>query len=350
MKGKTMRAMMFLGPGKLELQEIPVPEPGPGEILVRIRAATTCGTDVKSYKRGYHLLNPPCLFGHEFAGDVAETGSGVRDFKQGMRIMTHNSAPCGYCYYCKHGQHNLCDDLLFNFGAYSEYTLIPSAIAKLNTFPIPDHLSYAQACILEPLVSVVHGQRWLDIQPGETVAVIGVGPIGLMHVQMALHSGAVQIITADLIDARLGIAGKSGATATINPLREDPVELIRDLTGGAGVDAAIESAGTLDAWHTAIDGVRKGGRVEWFGGLQGGTMIELDTTWIHYGELTLHGTFHGTPLDVHRAYELLASGVIDTDPLISDEMPLEKVEQAINRAIKGEVVKIVINPDLPADV
>jgi L-iditol 2-dehydrogenase len=341
--------MMFLGLGRLQLQEIPVPKPGPGEILVKIRAATTCGTDVKTYKRGYHLLSPPCRFGHEFAGDVAEVGGDAGDFKPGMRIMTHNSAPCGCCYYCRHGQHNLCEALLFNFGAYAEYAVIPAPIARLNTFTIPDNLSYAQACILEPLVSVVHGQRWLKIQPGERVAVIGVGPIGLMHVQMTLHSGAVETIAADLIDTRLAIAKKSGASATINPRRDDAVESIRSLCDGLGVDAAVESAGTLEAWHTAVNCVRKGGRVEWFGGLKIGTAIELDTSRIHYGELTLHGTFHGTIQDVRDAYELLVSGVIDTQPLISDEMPLEKVEEALKMVLNGQVIKIAINPDLSPD-
>ena len=344
---KTMRAMMYLGPEQLELRETPIPTPGPGEVLVRVRSATTCGTDAKTYRRGHHLIQPPKTFGHEFAGDIVEVGEDVTDFKVGMRVVPHNSAPCQTCYYCKHGQENLCGDILWNFGAYAEYATIPAPIVRLNTFVIPDEMSYAQASILEPLVSVTHGQRIIQIKPGEHVAIIGAGgPIGLMHVQMAVYSGAAQVIAVDLSDTRLEVAGKLGATSLINPKDRDPVETIKALTEGRGVDVSIESAGAKEAWLTAIQAVRKGGRVLWFGGLKGGTPIELDTHWIHYGELSLHGTFHGTPLDVHRSFELIRSGVINTQALISDERPLEEVEQSLLRMIRGEVVKISINPEL----
>jgi L-iditol 2-dehydrogenase len=346
-KGKTMRAMMYLAPEKLELREIDIPSPGPDEILVRVRSATTCGTDAKTYRRGHHLIVPPTTFGHEFAGDVIEVGKDVTGFKPGMRVVPHNSAPCQTCYYCKHGQENLCDSILWNFGAYAEYALIPGPIARLNTYEIPDGMTYAQASILEPLVSVTHGHRIIQIQPGEHVAIIGAGgPIGLMHVQMARYAGAAQVIAVDLSDTRLEVAAQLGATHTINPAEQDPVEVIKALTNGRGVDISIESAGAKEAWLTAINAVRKGGRVLWFGGLKGGTTIELDTHWIHYGELSLHGTFHGTPLDVHRSFELIQYGVIDTRALISEERPLEEVEESLLRMIRGEVVKIAINPEL----
>lgn len=349
MSQENMRAMMFLGPGELELQEIPIPQPEPDQVLVKIHAATTCGTDAKAYRRGHHLMKPPTLFGHEFAGEVVAVGSEVKNFSMGMRVVPHNSAPCQVCFHCKIGQENLCDDLIFNFGAFAEYAIIPGPIVRLNTFEIPDHISYTQASILEPLVSVVHGQRILQIQPGERVAIIGAGgPIGLMHLQMALCSGASQVIAVDLSDTRLKVAEKLGATATINPSADDPVEAIRTLTNGMGADVTIESAGAKAAWITALNAVRKGGRVQWFGGLKSGETIDLDAHWVHYGELTLYGTFHGTPLDVQRAFELINSGVIDTESLISGELPLERVEDALKMMIEGEVVKIAIRPDLPA--
>ncbi len=349
MSQENMRAMMFLGPGDLELQEIPIPQPEQDQVLVKIHAATTCGTDAKAYRRGHHLMKPPTLFGHEFAGEVVAVGSEVKNFSIGMRVVPHNSAPCQVCFHCKIGQENLCDDLIFNFGAFAEYAIIPGPIVRLNTFEIPDHISYTQASILEPLVSVVHGQRILQIQPGERVAIIGAGgPIGLMHLQMALRSGASQVIAVDLSDTRLKVAEKLGATAIINPGDDDPVEAIRSLTGGLGADVTIESAGAKAAWLTALNAVRKGGRVQWFGGLKSGETIDLDTHWVHYGELTLYGTFHGTPLDVQRAFELINSGVIDTKSLISGELPLERVEDALKMMIEGEVVKMAIRPDLPA--
>ncbi|MGD8849511.1 MAG: zinc-binding dehydrogenase [Anaerolineales bacterium] len=347
MTAEMMRAQRFYEPGKLVLEEIPRPEPGPGELLVKVRAATTCGTDVKTYKRGHPKIIPPILFGHEFAGDVVAIGEGVENFKVGMRVVPHNTAPCNTCFYCKHGQENLCDQLVYNFGAYSEYALIPAPIVTINTFELPEHMTYAQASILEPLVSVAHGQRVLQIQPGEHVAIIGAGgPIGLMHLQMARHAGAAQVIAVDLSEPRLEVARQLGATATINPGEEDPVEAIHNLTEGRGADVTIESAGALAAWETAFKAVRKGGRVNWFGGLKGGTDIQLDTGWIHYGELTLYGTYHGTPLDVYRSFELLRSGVIDTQSLISAEMPLSQVEDALELMYAGEVIKVVINPEL----
>jgi L-iditol 2-dehydrogenase len=288
---------------------------------------------------------PPTTFGHEFSGEIVEVGSEVQKFKPGMRVVPHNSAPCQTCYYCKHGQENLCGSILWNFGAYAEYAIIPGPILRLNTYEIPEGMNYAQASILEPLVSVTHGQRIIDIQPGEHVAIIGAGgPIGLMHVQMAVYAGAAQVIAVDLSDTRLEVAKRLGATATMNPNSIDPLDAIKSLTDGRGVDVSIESAGAKEAWLTAINSVRKGGRVLWFGGLKGGTSIELDTHWIHYGELSLHGTFHGTPLDVHRSFELIRSGVIDTQSLISEERPLEEVEESLQRMIQGEVVKVAIKP------
>lgn len=347
MSEEMMRAQRFYEPGKLMLEEIPRPEPGPGELLVKVRAATTCGTDVKTYKRGHPKIVPPILFGHEFSGDVVSIGEGVDRFKVGMRVVPHNTAPCNACFYCKHGQENLCDQLVYNFGAYSEYAIVPAPIVAINTFEIPDHLSYAQASILEPLVSVVHAQRVLQIQPGEHVAVIGAGgPIGLMHLQLAHYSGAAQLIAVDISETRLEAARSLGATTTINPKNEDPVEAIKALTDGRGADVTIESAGAVEAWETAFKAVRKGGRVNWFGGLKSGTDIRLDTGWIHYGELSLYGTYHGTPLDVHRSFELIRAGVIDTQALITMEMSLSQVEQALEMMHAGEVIKIVINPEL----
>jgi L-iditol 2-dehydrogenase len=344
-----MRVMMYLGPGQLELREAPIPQPGPDEILLRVRAATTCGTDLKTYRRGHPKVLPPTPFGHECSGDVVAVGAQVKNFKAGMRVVPHNTAPCNTCFYCKQGQQNLCEDLVYNFGTYADYLVIPGPIVRLNTFIIPDHLSYAEAAVMEPLVSVAHGQRVLQIQPGERVAIIGAGgPVGLMHLQMSLRCAASQVIAVDLSDERLAMARELGATATINPARQDPVAAIYELTGGRGADVVIESAGAKEAWITAFESVRKGGRVQWFGGLKEGTSVELDCAWIHYRELPLYGVYHGTPLDVLRAFDLLASGAIDVRPLISRELPLERVEDGLKMMLEGKAIKVAINPELPA--
>lgn len=342
---KYMRAVMYLGPEQLELRQIPIPEPGADEILVRVRAATTCGTDVKTYRRGHPKFPPPFVFGHEFGGDIVKVGSEVKEFKPGMRVTANVFAQCGTCFYCRHDQGNLCENLVYNFGAFAEYIIVPGSIVRLNTFEIPDHVSYAQAAILEPLASVVHGQRLIQIQPGERVAIIGAGgPISLLHLQMAIHSGASQVIAVGHNDTRLEIVGQLGATSIVNAKREDTAATVQELTGGRGADVVIESAGTKLAWETAVNTVRKGGRVLWFGGLPGGTKVELDATRIHYGEITLYGIHGGTALDAYRAFELITSSVIDTQPLLSGELPLERVEEALKRMMAGEVVKMVINP------
>ncbi len=342
---KSMRAAVYLGPEKIEIRRVPIPILQTGEILVRVRAATTCGTDVKTYRRGHPKFPPPLVFGHEFAGDVVAAGAEVSDFQPGMRVTSNVFAECGECFFCLKGQGNLCERLEYNLGAFAEYIRIPASIVRVNTFVLPDHLSYAQAAMLEPLVTVVSGQRKISIQPGERVAIIGSGgAVGLMHQQCALIAGAQEVIAVGHSDYRLGIARQLGAAHLVNARDEEPVGRIRELTGGYGADVVIECAGTLDAWQSAVQAVRKGGRVLWFGGLPGGSRIELDAVRIHYEAIDLYNTHGGTSGDARRAFELLASGAIDVRSLITGEFPLEQVEDALQQMIAGEAIKLVIIP------
>jgi L-iditol 2-dehydrogenase len=343
-----MKAVQYLGPGKLELKlDVPMPQAGEGELVVKVLMAATCGTDVKTFQRGHPKFKPPSPFGHEFTGEVIEVGPGVAHFQVGMRVTSNVFAPCGVCFLCKMGQGNLCEDMVYNLGAYAEYLRIPASIVRYNTFELPEGFPPAQAAVLEPLVSVVHAQNRLAIQPGESVIILGAGgPIGLMHLQMALRSGAAQVIAVDLSKARLEIASQLGATTCIKAPDPTLEDIVLGLTSGRGVDAVIECAGTPETWLQAVELVRKGGRLIWFGGLPGGTDIALDTHKIHYGELTLLGTHGGTPLDALRAFELITSGVINTEVLISDEVGLDQVEEALVRMGRGEVIKVAINPEL----
>jgi L-iditol 2-dehydrogenase len=341
-----MRGMMYIAPGQLELRTLPVPKPGPEDVLVRIRTATTCGTDVKTYKRGHPKFLPPMVFGHELSGDVVEVGSQVKKFKPGMRVVPHNSAPCGKCYYCKRGQHNMCDDLIWNWGAYAEYIVVPGPIVSQNMFELADDLPYERACMVEPFSTVIHGQRVIQIRHGESVAILGSGgPIGLMHLQMALHSGASQVIAVDLKEQRLEVAKRLGATRVVNASQEDPLAVIKDLTDGRGADVVIESAGTKTTWEQAIQVARKGGRVLWFGGLPTGTVVNVDATLAHYNELSFFGVFHATPQDVETAFQLISNNVLNTEALITTEMPLGQLKEALNLMIEGSVVKVAIRTD-----
>ena len=346
MADRRMRGIIYQGPGKLEVADVPVPVPGPGEIVVKVGAALTCGTDLKTYLRGHPIQKPPMLWGHEFSGDVSAVGAGVKAFEPGMRVVAHNSAPCGACYWCRHEQQSLCPDIVYNYGAYAQYVRVPAPIVTLNTYRLPDHVSYAEAAAVEPLSTVVHGQRILGIQPGERVAIFGAGgPIGLMHLQMARSRGASQIIAIDTKPARLEVARQLGATALVNPAETDPVAAVRELTDGIGADATIEAAGQLVTWQGAAKAVRKGGRVLWFGGLPGGTQVEVDSFDVHYGEVSFFGTYHCTPIDVYTAFSLISAGVVNTKVLVTREAPLEGVEEALLSMRDGTAVKVAIIPN-----
>ncbi len=339
-----MRGVFYTAPNRLAIQEVPIPVPGPGELLVKVMAATTCGTDLKTYRRGHPKFPPPFLFGHEFAGDIVAVGEDVDGFSPGMRV-TANVLPLRRMFYCQHGQDNLCESVHYNFGAFAEYIVIPPSIVKSNTFQIPDDMPYEHAAVLEPLVSVVHSQRRLDIQPGETVAVIGAGgAISLFHLQLALLAGASEVWGIGHSDSRLAVFSKSGACKVINSKNEAAVERVKEWTDGRGADVVIECAGTKSAWEDAVKMVRKGGRVLWFGGLPSGTSVELDAAWIHYGEITLLGVHGGTVADAEEAYRLLATGEVDPRPMLSGEFSLERIEEAFQQMIDGTAIKLVIRP------
>ncbi len=343
---KKMRAAVYLGPEKIDLRSVSIPEPSLGEILVKVRAATTCGTDVKTYRRGHPKFPPPFIFGHEFGGDVVKVGKGVERFREGMRVTANVFAECGECFYCKHGQGNICTNLIYNFGAFAEYIIIPDPIVRRTAFEIPSHIPYAHAAFLEPLVTVVHGWNKVAIQPGETVAIIGAGgPISLMFLQLALRAKASQVIAVGHSPARLDVAKELGATHIVNAKNTDTVTAVRELTQGYGADVVIECAGTKQAWETSVDVVRRGGRVLWFGGLPGGTKVEIDAARVHYGEIALLNMHGGTAEDAHEAFNLIVSGAINFAPMLSGELPLEQVELALKKMIAGEVVKMVIRPE-----
>jgi L-iditol 2-dehydrogenase len=219
----------ILGPEQIELRSLPIPEPKEGELLVKVRAALTCGTDVKTYRRGHPKFPPPFVFGHEFGGDVVAVGKGVNAFREGMRVTANVFAECGECFYCSTDREIYVRNLVYNFGAFAEYMIIPASIVRRTTFEIPAHISYAQAALLEPLVTVVHGWHKVAVQPGETVAIIGAGgPISLMFIQLLLHNGAGQVIAIGHSSSRLAVAKELGATQVINAKKTDTITAIRE--------------------------------------------------------------------------------------------------------------------------
>ena len=342
-----MKAAMLYGVRDLRIMDLEVPKVDVGEVLVRVKAATTCGTDLKIFQRGYveKVIKLPTVFGHEWAGEVVEVGEGLEWPKIGMRVRAGNSAPCLHCVMCSKGKYNLCENMIWLWGAYAEYIKVPAHMVRVNMQEIPSHISYEEAAITEPLACVLHGVEEARVKLGDSVAIIGAGPIGLLHLLTVKRAGAEKVIMIDLVEERLDFAEKLGADETINAGKENVEEKVRQSTSGYGADVVIEAIGKQQTWEQALKLVRKGGTVLEFGGCPPGTEIRVNTEQLHYGETTVLGTFHATPLHFRKALNLIASKTIDVAPLITRKMPLERINEAfeILSTSKNEI-KIAIQP------
>jgi L-iditol 2-dehydrogenase len=297
-----VRALRLYGPGDLRLEDIPDPVPGDGDVLLQVEVALTDGTDLKAYRRGHPVLlgELPSPFGHEVCGlDVAT----------GRRVVAANSAPCGACAACRRGQETLCESLfpLLN-GAYAELLLVPERIAARNLLPVPPGLAPEVAALTEPLACCLHGIDVAGVEHGQTVAVVGLGAIGLMLCACVADAGARPVGVGSR-EERRALAPAFAAVAA------EP----------EGVDVAIEAAGTVEAWERALSLVRPGGTVLAFGGLPRDARVAVDPYRIHYEEVRLVGSFHHTPRHVRAALAFLASGAYPFERLITHEVGLEGV-------------------------
>jgi len=350
LKGK-MKAVRFYAPGKIVLEDVDIPQIGSNELLVKVKAALTCGTDVKMYKRGHPKVKPPMTMGHELSGTVAEAGKDVPSrFKKGDRVTVANSAPCNECFFCKTGKPNLCEHLeetLIGFsvdGAYAEYIRVPAPIVRQNTYVVPDGVSFEEAALLEPLACAVNGDDAANIGLGDVVAIIGSGPIGLIHLQLAKLRGASKVIVTDMKTERLRIASSLGADVVVDAQKEDQLSRVRELTSGLGADKVIEAVGLAQTWELAFQMTRKAGTTLFFGGCPSGAKVSLDTERIHYEDLTLKGIFHHTPSSVLKAYRLIASGRFNGKPLVTERTSLSGVEDALLKMSRGECIKTAVLP------
>jgi L-iditol 2-dehydrogenase len=293
-----VRALLYHGPGDLRVEEAPRPEPGPGDVLVEVEVALTDGTDAKAFRRGHPLLlgEVPSPFGHEFCGiDVAT----------GRRVVAANSAPCGACPPCRRGEETLCENLRpFLNGAYAELLLVPARIAERNLLPVPLGLAPEVAAMVEPLACCLRGIERAEVEAGQTVAVVGPGPIGLMLCAAARDAGAHVV----------AVGGRPER-------RELAVEFGAEPGDGRGADVVVEAVGTAEAWRDALELVRPGGTVVFFGGRE----LAVDTFRLHYEELTLRGAFHHTPRHVRAALAFLASGAYPWERLVTHRVGLEQV-------------------------
>ncbi|HHY94037.1 MAG TPA: zinc-binding dehydrogenase [Firmicutes bacterium] len=350
---KTMNKMaMCYGNFDLRIEEHPIDEPRPGEVQLAIKAALTCGTDVKIYKRGYPFLKPPFPVGHEYAGEVIAVGEGVDPALVGKGVVTSNGAGCQFCFYCKRDQDNLCEGSEADFdqyvqmgGGFAQYINVHAPIVQQNLKVMPEGMSYEQAAMVEPLSVALHGINMADIKIGDTVAIIGAGPMGLLQTQLAKLRGA-RVISIEKNRERLEQAGKMGADVLVCPDdEEDVVKAVRSCAnGGRGPDRVIEAVGLPQTWELAIALARKGGTVVEYGGCASGTTITVDTKRLHYDELTIKGSYSATAYETEVAFDLLARGVIRAADYISGVYPLERTKEALDAHLNQKGIKFEIKP------
>jgi L-iditol 2-dehydrogenase len=339
-----MRQAVLRGPRALDLIEIPIPSPGPGEVIVRIRAALTCGTDLKTFRRGHpRLAFGP--FGHEAAGDVEQVGEGIEGFTAGQAVVFTPTAGCGRCAACRRGADNHCGTLFdeMALGAYGDYVRIPRRIVQRHLFAKPRTLSYVDAAFLEPLACVVHGWARLGKVTRGPVAIIGLGAIGLLHVQEARRRG-LEVIGVGRGAVSLALAKRLGAQEVIDAVEADAGPALRALTGD-GPEVVIECTGALEVWQTAPSLVAPGGRVLLFGGLASGSEPAFDATRLHYGEVDLISTFHYCTVDVGEALRLLQSGTVRPAEIVTDLRPLDGIRQVFDDLDRGAGVKYAVLPE-----
>lgn len=342
-----MKAAMLYGIRDLRIEEVDVPRAGMGEVLVKVKAATTCGTDLKIYQRGYveKVIKLPSIFGHEWAGEVSEVGEGLEWPVKGQRIRAGNSAPCLHCTMCQRGNYNLCENMTWLWGAYAEYIKVPAQMVLVNMQEIAPHVSYEEAALAEPLACVLHGVEEAGVKLGDSVAIIGAGPIGLLHLLTVKRMGVEKVAMIDLVDERLNFAKQIGADETINGKKEDEIEKVKQFTRGYGADVVIEAIGLQATWEKALKLARKGGTVLEFGGCPPGTEVKVNAEQLHYGETKVLGTFHATPLHFRKALRLISSRTIDVRPLVTRTMKLENLKDAFEILSTSKTeIKIAITP------
>jgi len=336
-----MKAAILHGRETIRIEDIAPPPLQPGEVRIRIEAALTCGTDLKVFKRGYHarMIVPPAVFGHELAGTIAELGdrSSPMGWNIGDRVVVANSAPCGNCFYCRAGQENICDDLQFLNGAYAETIVVPPRFVQKNLLRLKPETSFRDAALTEPLACVVQGVDDTQLRAGQNILVLGAGPIGLMFVALAKHLGC-HVTVAGRRAVRLEAARRLGAAEVIDVGEHASSSAlatkIRE-TVRTQFDAVIEAVGRPETWEAAVHLVRKGGTVNFFGGCPAGTTITLDTTFIHYSDLTLLASFHHTPRSIRRALEFIEAGVIRAADFVDGECPLTKLPELFQSMAAG---------------
>lgn len=346
-----MKAAVFLGPGRFEIREIPRPRAEKGEAVIAVKSCAVCGTDLRVFRSGHKKVKPPQVTGHEIAGVIAETGSGVDGFKPGDRVTVVTSVGCGRCRFCRAGRNNICPKTealgYFYPGGFAEYVRLPAeSVAQNALIHVPEEVGFDEASLVEPLSCCINGQSFLDISEGERVLVFGAGPIGLMHLELARARGAGELFLVDISAERLESARRIVSfDHAINGAEKDPVAEVERLTGGEGIDVIITATPAGRNHEQALSMAAVRGRISLFGGLpKDDSVIRFDSNIVHYRELSVFGVFASARADYEAALELVVSGRVDSGRFISHRLPLEKIGEALKLIQSGRAVKVVLNP------
>ena len=346
-----MKAAVYLGPGKVEIRDVPKPECGPNEIVIKVQACAICGTDVRIYYNGQKNVVPPAITGHEIAGVLEKVGRGVKGYKEGQRAVVVTPVGCGTCRFCRASMHNLCVDFKaigYDFpGGFAEYVPInEAAVRQANVIIAPDSLDFDEGSLVEPLSCCINGQEYLKISLGDVVVVIGAGPIGCMHAELAKSYGATKVIMIDTVDERVDLARKATtADVFVNGLKQDAVKTVMEQTGGLGADVIITACSAGIAQQQALQMAAKRARISFFAGLpKDKPTIEFDSNLLHYREVSVFGAFASHSTDYVRALALVASRKIDARKFITSRIPLDEIVSGFESSRSGHGLKVVVQP------
>jgi len=350
----TMKAVRLYGANDLRYEEVPKPSAPPGGLLVKVKACAICGSDVRNVAAGgsSHGFTLPRTLGHEIAGVIEEVGPGVEGYEVGQRVVLAVVIPCGRCPYCLSGHHNQCEAkeaISYQYdGGFAEYVVAPEPLVRQGgVLPIPEGIDFYEAALTEPFSCALNGQELSQVGLGDTVVIIGAGPVGNMHAMLARARGATRIILAELMPERLAKAREIGAADTyVDSGQEDLKEVVMRVTGGRGADVVIVAAPSGQAQVQAINIAARRGRVNLFGGLpKGRSEITVDANVIHYRELFVHGTSDSTFLHMRAILDLMAAGRVNAKPLITKVLPLSRYQEGFELARSGSALKVLLSPE-----
>jgi L-iditol 2-dehydrogenase len=344
-----MKQLYLHAPNDLRLREIAPPEAGPGEVIVDVLGATTCGTDLKTLLRGHPKFPMPTPFGHEFSGIISQVGKGVTGWEVGQEIMSAPTAPCGKCSVCRRGLSNLCPNCMDGLilGAFAEKVRIPAPIVQTNLYPKPNGLDFYEASLMEPLACAVYGQQQLPSLEGKSVVIVGAGPIGLLHQMLAIVQRPSYLYMIGRRKPRLDLALEIGADEVIDAEMEpDLAESVMARTGGRGADVVIECTGQPRVWIDSIRSTGQSGHTLLFGGCRSGTHIPMPFELMWKRRLTVFGVFHFTPEAVAESREHLCYGRLPIEHLITEVRPMSDYQHIFEDLKQGKAIKYGIDPAL----